>query len=151
MTTRRTALTAAALVTPALLAALLMAPSAASADPTVHFSLVGRHVSGPADGGAEVSAVLGDRLYSIDDTGLEIVDVSDPSTPTLETTIPHGAYGASITSSASAATAAVTRTTSRRATVALMTTRRARTSLLQSGYASSARAPRWRRTSSPST
>jgi LVIVD repeat len=98
MTPRRTALTAAALVTPALLAAMLVAPTAATADDvstSEKFELVGRF----QNGGAEVSAVRGDRMYVINGTSLDIVDISELSLDLdATTTVPLGDYGDSITS-----------------------------------------------------
>ncbi len=95
MTPRRTALTAAALVTPALIAAMLLVPAPASADSDKPaFSLTGRY----SNGGSEVSAVLGDRMYVINGLGIDIVDISNPSAPTLIRTVPLGAYGGAITS-----------------------------------------------------
>jgi LVIVD repeat len=95
MTPRRTALTAAALVTPALIASMLLIPAPASADsekPT--FSFTGRYYNG----GSEVSAILGKRMYVINGLGIDIVDISNPAAPTKLTTIDLSAYGGTITS-----------------------------------------------------
>jgi hypothetical protein len=65
------------------LATLSIAPSAqADAPPT--FELVGRYA---VAGGAEVSAVSGDRLYVLNGVGIDVVDISDPSNPTKGTTV----------------------------------------------------------------
>ena len=102
MTPRRTALTAAALVTPALLAAMLVAPTAATAaDVPLAMDDIGRYVAPrtpaiPAADDqvrAESHAVLGDRLYSTNHTSLDIVDISDPANPALVTQIDLSAYG----------------------------------------------------------
>ena len=95
MTPRRTALTAAALVTPALIASMLLIPAPVSADPgTPTFSFTGRY----ANGGSEVSAILGNRMYVINGLGIDIVDISNPAAPTKLTTIDLSAYGGTITS-----------------------------------------------------
>lgn len=98
MTPRRTALAAAALATPALLAAMLVAPTAATADDvstSTAFELVGRF----QNGGSEVSAVRGDRMYVINGTSLDIVDISELSLDLdANTTVDLSAYGSSITS-----------------------------------------------------
>ena len=102
MTPRRTALTAAALVTPALLAAMLVAPTAATADVPLAMGDIGRYVApkaptipeGDDQVRAESHAVLGDRLYSTNHTSMDIVDISDPSAPDLIEQIDLSAYGA---------------------------------------------------------
>ncbi len=95
MTPRRTALTAAALVTPALIASMLLIPAPVSADPdTPTFSFTGRY----SNGGSEVSAILGNRMYVINGLGIDIVDISNPAAPTKLTTIDLSAYGGTITS-----------------------------------------------------
>jgi hypothetical protein len=104
MTPRRTALTAAALVTPALLAAMLVAPTAATADDGL-MGAIGRYeaprtpvIPGAPDEADEVRAeshaVLGDRLYSTNHTSLDIVDISDPSAPGLIKQLDLSSYGA---------------------------------------------------------
>ena len=95
MTPRRTALTAAALVTPALIASMLLIPAPASAgSDTPTFSFTGRYFNG----GSEVSAILGSRMYVINGLGIDIVDISNPAAPTKLTTIDLSAYGGTITS-----------------------------------------------------
>ena len=92
---RLSALAAVALLplSAAVAAPAVAAPSSSTAAPT--FDLVGRY----ANGGAEVSAVLGSRLYVIGEGAtLDIVDISDPSTPALKSTVDLAAYGAGIIS-----------------------------------------------------
>jgi len=90
----RPAAAAAALVPAALLAAMLSAPSA-QAEPGTSFELVGRYA---VPGGAEVSAVSGDRLYVLDGAGIDIVGISNPSAPRKVARVDLSAYGAATTS-----------------------------------------------------
>jgi DNA-binding beta-propeller fold protein YncE len=76
-------------------------PAAAEQNPAPVFAFAGRY----ANGGAEVSAVLGDKLFVIDEgTTLDLVDISDPTHPVLLRSVDLGAYGASITSVATTPT-----------------------------------------------
>lgn len=102
MTPRRTALAAAALVTPALIAAMLVAPTAATADDGL-MEPIGRYVAdktmpaipeGEDQVRAESHAVLGDRLFSTNHTSLDIVDISDPENPELVRPIDLSEFGA---------------------------------------------------------
>jgi len=93
--TRRTAALAAAAILPLAVLALAPLPAVADDESAPSFEFVGRY----ANGGAEVSAVLGDKLFVIGEgTTLDVVDISDPSAPVLLRTVDLGAYGASITS-----------------------------------------------------
>jgi hypothetical protein len=102
MTPRRTALAAAALATPALLATMLVAPTTAAAADPLAMEPVGRYVAPRAPEipaaddqvRAESHAVLGDRLYATNHTSLDIVDISDPENPTLVTQVDLSSYGA---------------------------------------------------------
>lgn len=96
MTPRRTALAAAALATPALLAAMLVAPTAATAAGPPSLELVGRY---QVSGGAEVSAYMDGTLYVINGEGIDIVPL-DPMSTTLAKsgTVDLSAYGATVTS-----------------------------------------------------
>jgi hypothetical protein len=91
----RTAALAAAAILPLAALALAPLPAAADEEPAPTFEFVGRY----ANGGAEVTAVLGDKLFVIGEgTTLDVVDISVPSAPVLLRTVDLGAYGASITS-----------------------------------------------------
>ena len=94
MKTHRFAAAAAALIVPAAL--LSAAPIAAAEDPeSPALSFVGRY----ANGGSEVSAALGDRLYVIGEGAtLDIVNISTPSAPVKVRTVDLAGFGASITS-----------------------------------------------------
>ena len=96
MTPRRTALAAAALMTPALLAAMLVAPTAATAAGPPSLELVGRY---QVTGGAEVSAYMDGVLYVINGEGIDIVP-TDPMTTALARTgsVDLSGYGAEVTS-----------------------------------------------------
>jgi hypothetical protein len=81
----------------ATLTALALAPLPVAADesPAPVFAFAGRY----ANGGAEVSAVLGDKLFVIGaGTTLDVVDIADPAQPVLLRTVDLARYGASITS-----------------------------------------------------
>lgn len=80
----KTASAAALLASGALAAAMLTAVPSAQADAPPAFELVGRYA---VAGGAEVSAVSGDHLYVLNGVGIDIVDISDPSTPTKLVTV----------------------------------------------------------------
>lgn len=96
MTPRRTALAAAALVTPALLAAMLVAPTAATAAGPPSLELVGRY---QVTGGAEVSAYMDGTLYVINGEGIDLVPVDPMSTSLTKTaTVDLSGYGAAVTS-----------------------------------------------------
>lgn len=96
MTPRRTALTAAALVTPALLAAMLVAPTAATAVGDPALELVGRY---QVKDGAEVSAYMDGNLYVTNAQGIDIVPVTTMSTSLARSaSIDLSAYGAQVTS-----------------------------------------------------
>jgi hypothetical protein len=90
MRTQRTAAAAALLVSASLAVASLTTVTAAEADDrraapvAPSFELVGRYA---VPGGAEVSAVSGDRLYVLNGVGIDIVDISDPASPTKITTV----------------------------------------------------------------
>ncbi|HEY8588432.1 MAG TPA: choice-of-anchor I family protein [Naasia sp.] len=101
MTRIRSAAIAASLVLPATLFAA--APPAFAAAPAgtkpaseaPAFTFTGRY----ANGGAEVSAVLGSRLYVIGDAAtLDIVSIANPAAPKRTTTIDLTRFGAAITS-----------------------------------------------------
>ena len=109
MTPRRTALTAAALVTPALLAAMLVAPTAATADPGVRLDFAGRYVADrtvpkapgePAneDIRAEVAAISGDRMFVVNHQSIEIVNIKNIRKPMQLSLVDLSGYGGSITS-----------------------------------------------------
>jgi hypothetical protein len=92
--TRIAALAAAALIP---VSGLASAPLSAVAEETStpSFEFAGRY----ANGGAEVSAVLGTKLFVIGaGTTLDVVDITDPAAPVLLRTVDLAAYGASITS-----------------------------------------------------
>lgn len=92
--TSSAALAAAALIPFAALG-LSPAPAVALDEPTPTFEFAGRY----ANGGAEVSAVLGTKLFVIGaGTTLDVVDITDPAAPVLLRTVDLAAYGASITS-----------------------------------------------------
>lgn len=96
MTPRRTALTAAALVTPALLAAMLVAPTTATAAGDPALELVGRY---QVSGGAEVSAYMDGTLYVINGEGIDIVPLGPMGTAlTKSGSIDLSTYGAAVTS-----------------------------------------------------
>lgn len=96
MTPRRTALAAAALVTPALLAAMLVAPTAATAAGPPSLELVGRY---QVSGGAEVSAYMDGVLYVINGEGIDIVPVDPMSTALAKSaSVDLSSYGAAVTS-----------------------------------------------------
>jgi hypothetical protein len=89
MRTQRTAAAAALLVSASLAVASLTTAAAAPSDrrpggTPPSFELVGRYA---VPGGAEVSAVSGDRLYVLNGVGIDIVDISDPSAPSKITTV----------------------------------------------------------------
>lgn len=95
MKTRRTAALSATVILPLAVLALAPLPAAADEEPAPSFEFVGRY----ANGGAEVAAVLGDKLFVIGEgTTLDVVDISVPSAPVLLRTVDLGSYGASITS-----------------------------------------------------
>lgn len=101
MTRLRTAALAAATLVPLTALALAPLPVAADEPPAPAFEFVGRY----ANGGAEVSAMLGDKLFVIGEGAtLDVVDISDPAQPVLLRTVDLGAYGASITSVATSST-----------------------------------------------
>ena len=111
MTPRRTALTAAALVTPALLAAMLVAPTAATAADDGLMTDIGRYVAQrtpdkPADEEddirAESHAVLGDFLYVTNHTSLDIVNIKNPEAPAFVKQVDFPGIGGTITSVAAA-------------------------------------------------
>jgi hypothetical protein len=84
----RAAATAAILVSASLAAAMLAAAPAAQAGrpgpTTPAFELVGRYA---VEGGAEVAAVSGTRMYVLNGVGIDIVDISDVSAPTYRATV----------------------------------------------------------------
>ncbi|HWH97075.1 MAG TPA: hypothetical protein VNS80_01800, partial [Pseudolysinimonas sp.] len=91
----RSAALAAATLIPLTALALAPLPALADDDAAPVFEYVGRY----ANGGAEVSAVLGTKLFVIGEgTTLDVVDISDPALPVLLRTVDLAAYGASITS-----------------------------------------------------
>jgi hypothetical protein len=97
----RSAALAAATLIPLTALGLAPLPAAAEENPAPVFAFAGRY----ANGGAEVSAVLGDKLFVIDEgTTLDLVDISDPTHPVLLRSVDLGAYGASITSVATTPT-----------------------------------------------
>ncbi|WP_309708237.1 choice-of-anchor I family protein [Pseudolysinimonas sp.] len=101
MTRLRSAALAAATLIPLTALALAPLPVAAEEEATPVFSFVGRY----ANGGAEVSAVLGNKLFVIGEgTTLDVVDISDPALPVLLRTVDLAAYGASISSVATTPT-----------------------------------------------
>jgi hypothetical protein len=96
----RSAALAAATFIPLTALALAPLPVVAEENPAPVFEFAGRY----ANGGAEVSAVLGDKLFVIGEgTTLDVVDISDPTQPVLLRTVDLGAHGASITSVATSA------------------------------------------------
>lgn len=96
MTPRRTALAAAALVTPALLAAMLVAPTAATAVTEPKLELVGRY---QVAGGAEVSAYMDGTLYVINGEGIDIVPLDPMGTALVKSgSIDLSSYGGAVTS-----------------------------------------------------
>jgi hypothetical protein len=101
VTRLRSAALAAATIIPLTALALVPLPVAAEEDPAPVFEFVGRY----SNGGAEVSAVLGDKLFVIGEGAtLDVVDIADPAEPVLLRTVDLGAYGASITSVATTPT-----------------------------------------------
>lgn len=62
--------------------------------------LVGTYVTDddPETAGGEVAALRDDRMYVINGTTIEVVDVADPAAPAKVGTVDLAAYGASITS-----------------------------------------------------
>jgi len=80
---RRTVAIVAALAVPAGLAAASIGTTAASADPTVTWQRLGSYATGLGVDSAEIAALEGDRLYVINGeaNSLDVVDVSDASTP----------------------------------------------------------------------
>lgn len=100
MTRIRSAARAAATLIPLTALAFAPLPVAADEDTAPVFEFAGRY----ANGGAEVSAVLGDKLFVIGEgTTLDVVDIADPAHPGLLRTVDLAAYGASITSVATTA------------------------------------------------
>ena len=93
---RRTVAIVAALAVPAALAAASFGPSAASADPTVTWRLLGSYATGLGADSGEIAAPSGDRLYVINstDNSLDVVDVADPSSPELVRRVSLDAFGA---------------------------------------------------------
>lgn len=95
MTRLRSAALAAAILIPFTALALVPLPAAAEEEAAPVFEFVGRY----ANGGAEVSAVLGNKLFVIGEgTTLDVVDISDPTLPVLLRTVDLAVYGVSITS-----------------------------------------------------
>lgn len=100
MTRIRSAALAAATLIPLAALALAPLPVAAEESSAPVFEFAGRY----ANGGAEASAVLGDKLFVIGEgTTLDVVDIADPTQPVLLRTVDLVAYGASITSVATTA------------------------------------------------
>lgn len=95
MTRLRSAALAAATLIPFAALAIAPLPAVAEDEAAPAFEFVGRY----ANGGAEVSAVLGDKLFVIGEgITLDVVDISDPAHPVLLRTVDLAAYGVSITS-----------------------------------------------------
>ncbi|MDQ3552857.1 MAG: choice-of-anchor I family protein [Chloroflexota bacterium] len=91
----------------ALPASQLAVPPPASAaengsaqPPGPAFQQVGRYETGLGSESAEIVAFASDRMYVTNstDTSIDIVDLSDPSTPVLVRRVDLSAYGASVTS-----------------------------------------------------
>ena len=84
MTRIRSAARAAATLIPLTALAFAPLPVAADEDTAPVFEFAGRY----ANGGAEVSAVLGDKLFVIGEgTTLDVVDIADPAQPVLLRTV----------------------------------------------------------------
>ena len=85
---------------------LAVPPPAAAAEtgsappPGPSFQLVGRYETGLGIGSAEIVAFAHDRMYvtNSSDTSIDIVDLSESSTPVLVRRVDLSAYGASVTS-----------------------------------------------------
>jgi len=91
----------------AIPAGQLAVPSPASAadvraakPPSPSFELVGRYDTGLGAESAEIVAYASERMYvtNSSDASIDIVDLSDPSTPVLLRRVDLSAYGASVTS-----------------------------------------------------
>ena len=110
--TNRFATTGAAALSASLIAAGLVAgPVSASTDEPPALELVGRYVAertpapleGEDDVRAEVTAALGDRMYVVNHTALDIVDIRTPDAPVLLGQVSLAGFGGSITSVATTA------------------------------------------------
>lgn len=85
----------AVLVPCAIVSTLASAAVATTPEPSPRFELVGRYVNG----GSEVSAVFGNKLFVLDDgAAIDIVDITKPSQPAHLTDIDLSLFGASVTS-----------------------------------------------------